>query len=245
MVNPPNFWKSHLKSSKCPGDKRGRYSGKVCHTPGCGIWDHTICSSAAQALPCILANVLLQVVSSFSVQGLLLFAGSEASTVGSMGCTSSLTKHMTTPAQNEAFVEHSVMACITGCIPFAFMENPHMVPAAKAASVTLPSRKVLATTLDSVFDKVKPPSSEKMCTLLHIDASSDGWSKKYCEQGASLANFCHLTSNGALLHDVVQWSALRKDSTGIVTILETAVEQLSGGELGRIFGWLLDNTKAN
>ena len=24
MVNPPNFWKSHLTSSKCPGSKRGQ-----------------------------------------------------------------------------------------------------------------------------------------------------------------------------------------------------------------------------
>lgn len=67
-----------------------------------------------------------------------MFAGSHASAVGSKGCTSSLTKHMTTPAQNEAFVEHIVMACITGCIPFAFIENPHMIAAAKVAGVTLP-----------------------------------------------------------------------------------------------------------
>ena len=124
-----------------------------------------MCSSAAQTLPSILANVLLQVVSSFRVEGLLLCAGSQASTAGSKGCTSGLTEHMTTPAQNEAFVEHSVMACITGCIPFAFMENPHMIAAVNAAGVTLPSCKVLAAmTLDSVFDKVKLLSSEKICT---------------------------------------------------------------------------------
>jgi hypothetical protein len=53
---------------------------------------------------------------------------------------------------------------------------------------------VLATTTpDAVFDKVKLLSSEKICTLQHIDESSDGWRKKYCEQGASLANFCNLT----------------------------------------------------
>lgn len=38
---------------------------------------------------------------------------------------------------------------------------------------------------------------------------------------------------------------MRKDSTGIAAMLETAAEQMSGGELGRISGWILDNTKAN
>jgi hypothetical protein len=56
---------------------------------------------------------------------------------------SALLKHMTTPQQNESFVRSLVMACITGCIPFSFIENPHLVEAAKAIGVTLPSRRVL------------------------------------------------------------------------------------------------------
>lgn len=88
-----------------------------------------------------------------------------------------------------------------------------MIAAAQVLGATLPSRKVLATArLDVVFAKVHLLSSQKLSALLHIDASPDGWRKKYREQGVSLANFCHMTPNRALLHDVINRTSLRKDS---------------------------------
>lgn len=153
---------------------------------------------------------------------------------------------MTTPQQNESFVRSLVMACITGCIPFTFIENPHLIEAAKAIGVTLPSRKVLSTTvLDAAFKDIQTATDDQLSKLKYIDAASDGWRKKYCEQGAGLVNFCALTATGALLHDVLNCSAVRKDADGIADMLLDAAEKMSGGDCGRIAGWILDNTKAN
>lgn len=86
---------------------------------------------------------------------------------------------MTTPQQNESFVRSLVMACITGCIPFTFMENPHLKEAAKVIGVTLPSRKQLSTTvLDKAFKDIKTADQELLAKLRYFDASSDGWRKK-------------------------------------------------------------------
>lgn len=153
---------------------------------------------------------------------------------------------MTTPQQNESFVRNLVMACITGCIPFTFVENPYLKEAAKVIGVTLPSRKQLSTTvLDNAFKDIKTADADLLAKLRYFDASSDGWRKKYCEQGVSLTNFCALTANGTLLHDVLNCSAVRKDADGIADMLIDAAEKMTGGECSRVAGWILDNTKAN
>jgi hypothetical protein len=138
------------------------------------------------------------------------------------------------------------MACITGCIPFSFIENAHLIEAAKVIGVTLPSRNVLSTTvLEHAFQDVDTASSEVLSKLRCIDAASDGWRKRYCEQGGSLVNFCALTSTGALLRDVVNCSSMRKDADGIAQMLNNAAEAMSGGDFSHIAGLVLDNTKAN
>lgn len=160
--------------------------------------------------------------------------------------TIALVKGMLSSTANESFVRSLVMACITGCIPFTFIENPHLIAAAKAVGVKLPSRKVLSTTtLNAAFEDIRTATAEELSKLKYIDAASDGWRKKYCEQGAALTNFCALTAVGALLHDVLNCSSLRKDADGIADMLLEAAEKMSGGDCSRIAGWILDNTKAN
>jgi hypothetical protein len=139
-----------------------------------------------------------------------------------------------------------VMACITGCIPFSSIEDPHLVEAAKTIGVTLLSRRVLSTTgLNAPFKDVHTATEDLLRQLKYIDAASDGWRKKYCERGAGLVNFCALNTTGALLHDVLNCSAVRKDADSIVSMLLSAAEKMSGGDCGHIAGWILDNTKAN
>jgi hypothetical protein len=79
-----------------------------------------------------------------------------------------------------------------------------------------------------------------------VDAS-DGWRKKFCEQGAGLMN---LTVNGdreALLFDVKDCSDTRKNAQGIATLLsEMGCEVMGGKERVPIFaGWTLVNTRTN
>jgi hypothetical protein len=63
--------------------------------------------------------------------------------------------------------------------------------------------------LDAAFKDVHTATEDQLRQLKYIDAASDGWRKKYCEQGAGLVNFCALTTTGALLHDVLNCSAVQ------------------------------------
>ena len=53
-----------------------------------------------------------------------------------------------------------------------------------------------------------------------IDASSDGWSKKYCEDGDALMSIMALTLDEAYFHDAITVSDMRKDATAIVAFLK-------------------------
>jgi hypothetical protein len=81
-----------------------------------------------------------------------------------------------------------------------------------------------------------------------VDASSDGWRKKFCEQGAALNNIVALLPDRAYFHDAINCSSMRKDSHAIQNFLMTAAGSIVGQddvELERLVGWVLDNTKAN
>jgi Protein of unknown function (DUF 659) len=148
--------------------------------------------------------------------------------------------------QGAAFNRSMAMACITGCVPFTFFENAHFKAAAAGVGVTLPSRKVLSTTLlDSIFKDVQLGTASTLAELSFIDGASDGWRKKHCEQGAGLMNFCALGLAGAFFWDAINCSALRKDGAGIADLLEKQAIAMTDGAPTRFAGWLLDNTKAN
>jgi hypothetical protein len=151
-----------------------------------------------------------------------------------------------TPAQQAEYNRKMAMACITGCVPFSFFENEHFRDAASTIGITLPSRKSLATTvLDSIFKEVQLGTVEKLAATKFIDASSDGWRKKHCEQGSALMNFCALTPTGALFVEALNCSELRKDGAAIAGVLQKQAEVMCAGKTSRLAGWILDNTKAN
>lgn len=190
----------------------------------------------------------LQVLTVWLADAVKKAAGSAGSslTARSGDTHGSIRGFVATTAQQAMFNRHMAMACITGCIPFSFFENRHLCAAAGVFGAKLPSRRALATTvLDSVFNDVKLGTTEKLAALTYIDASSDGWRKKTCEQGAALMNFCALTTSGALFVEALNCSEHRKDSSAIAHLLEQQAELMTGGETSRLAGWLLDNTKAN
>jgi hypothetical protein len=79
-----------------------------------------------------------------------------------------------------------------------------------------------------------------------VDASSDSWRKRYCEQPASVNNIVALLPDRALFHDAVNYSTMRKDSAAIAQFIETLAASLVGAtkiELERLVGWVIDNTK--
>jgi hypothetical protein len=89
---------------------------------------------------------------------------------------------------------------------------------------------------------------ERLSEVDYVDASSDGWRKKSCEQGASLNNVMALLPDRSLFHDAVNVSQMRKHAPAIKEFLINSTKSMMGDseeDMSRFCGWVLDNTKAN
>ena len=119
----------------------------------------------------------------------------------------------------------------------------------KHVGVSLPSRKQLPNKYNSeLAAEAEATTSELLSKMPLIDASSDVWSKKYCEDGDALMNIMALALDKAYFHDAINCSDMRKDATAIVAFLERSSKDLVGpneDDMGRLAGWVLHNTKAN
>jgi hypothetical protein len=143
-------------------------------------------------------------------------------------------------------VEEVALAVVTGNISFNFLSNTHLIKAASAVGVQLPTRKVLVSKyLPLLASRAHTATSAELNEADWFDLSSDGWRKGYCLQGSPLTNIMALMPNKALFYDVIDISSLRKDADGIEAMLLKAATEASGGNLKRIIGFVLDNTKAN
>ena len=91
----------------------------------------------------------------------------------------------------------------------------------KNVGVSLPSRKQLANRyMPELAAEAEATTSELLGKMPLIDASSDGWSKKYCEDGDALMSIMALTLDEAYFHDAITVSDMRKDATAIVAFLK-------------------------
>lgn len=151
--------------------------------------------------------------------------------------------------QAEAFISKIVKAIVTGNVPLSFIENPHLVAACDAVGAPLPSRKTLSTKhIPALAKEANSNNSDVIDKAKFVDASSDGWRKKYCEQGDSLNNVVALLLERSIFHDAVNVSELRKNAPAVKQFLITSAKSLVGEtseDLERLCGWVIDNTKAN
>jgi hypothetical protein len=154
-----------------------------------------------------------------------------------------------TQQQIETFTTQLVKSFVTGNIPFAFIENDDFVGACAAIGVKLPTRKTLSTKYIPILaNEAGRQTNEIIAKAKWVDASSDGWRKKHCEQGAALNNVMALLHDRAVFHDAVNVSAVRKHAPAIQQFLIDSSKALVGEadqDLERLCGWVIDNTKAN
>jgi hypothetical protein len=152
-------------------------------------------------------------------------------------------------SQIDKFSSGIVKAIVTGNIAFTFVENPHLMEAMSAIGVPTISRKQLTNRwIPKLAEEASLATEATLEKALLVDASSDGWRKKYCEQGASLNNIVALLPERAYFHDAINCSSMRKDAESIAQLLTTAAKSMVGHtdeDLERLVGWVLDNTKAN
>jgi hypothetical protein len=143
-------------------------------------------------------------------------------------------------------VEEIALAVVTRNISFNFLSNPHLIKAASTLGVQLPTRNVLVSKcLPLLASKAHSTTTAELSEAACFDLSSDGWRKSYCLQGTPLSNVMALMPDKALFYDVIDVSSLCKDADGIEAMLLAAATNASGGDLNRIIGFVLDNTKAN
>jgi hypothetical protein len=118
----------------------------------------------------------------------------------------------------------------------------------KALGIPSISRKQLANKhIPHLAKEANVATKDVLLRSPLVDASSDGWRKRYCEQSIPLNNIVALLPDRALFHDAVNCSTMRKDSVAIAQFLETAAASLVRStelELERLVGWVLDNTKS-
>lgn len=113
----------------------------------------------------------------------------------------------------------------------------------------MPSRKLLSTRHIPQLAKEANISTREtidQCDL--VDATTDGWRKKFCEQGAPVNNGMALLPERALFHDAINVSEMRKNAEAIKQFLIGSKMSLmadSEGALDRFCAWVLENTKAN
>jgi hypothetical protein len=115
--------------------------------------------------------------------------------------------------------------------------------------VRLPSRKTLAKKhIPALAAEANSNNTDLINKAKRIDASSDGWRKKECQQGAALNNVMALLHDRAVFHDAINVSAMRKSALAVKHFLIDSSKSLAGDsaqDLERLCGWVLDNAKAN
>lgn len=153
-------------------------------------------------------------------------------------------------AQCENFKRLLVKAIVTANIPFTFVENESLLEACKHVGITeLPSRQQLADKyVPALAAEATLATKATVSTALYVDASSDGWRKKYCQLGAPLMNVVALLLDQSLFHNAEDCSDRQKSAEGIEKFLIESSKSLVGDsdtDLERVAGWVLDNTKAN
>jgi hypothetical protein len=100
-------------------------------------------------------------------------------------------------SQSEAFKTEILKAIITGGVSFAFVENEHMKKAAKMVGIDLPSRKALSgSMIHALFDDTQRATKQSIADMDFPAGASDGWRKKYAQQGDSLMNFVVMGNEG-------------------------------------------------
>jgi hypothetical protein len=99
--------------------------------------------------------------------------------------------------QSEEFNKELLKAIVTGGVSFAFVENEHLRKAAKIVGVDLPSRKQLSGgMLDALFEDTQLVTRASISNMEFPAGASDGWRKKYAQQGDSLMNFTVMGNEG-------------------------------------------------
>jgi hypothetical protein len=150
-------------------------------------------------------------------------------------------------SQIDHFHKCLVKAIVTGNVPFSWIENAHLNEGMRAIGIPGMTRKQLSNKhIPALAAEAVVTNATMLQKALLVDASSDGWRKKYCEQSGALNNVVALLLDRAYVHDAVNCSTMRMNAAAVAAFLEKSAASLVGPsdvELERLVGGLSTTQK--
>lgn len=152
------------------------------------------------------------------------------------------------PAENQRkAIRHLSMFFFRNPVALSLIEDEDLAASFRALGTELPGRKQLSNALlDEAYEQVKAEVLTPQTTKGLFAISSDGWRKNAASQGSPLININLLSpGGGASFVRVVRCAGVTKDASWIKELHLKEAQTLTGGQLDRIIGFLMDNTQAN
>jgi hypothetical protein len=127
------------------------------------------------------------------------------------------------------------------------VEDPDLKEALGAVGLVPPTRAELSgPMLDAEYAEVKAADKEVARASRLLQLSTDGWKRRACARGTPLINIMVLVpAGGSFFYKVVPVAGVVKNAAWIKEQHLLWVEDVVEGELERVLGMVMDNTKAN
>jgi hypothetical protein len=183
-------------------------------------------------------------------------AGGGASTSGSSGgaAGSLLGKRKkgggglyATADQQQSFERSLARFFFKNGIPLQLTDDPDLRAAVAHVGLLPPSRDNLSNKLlDEVYNEVRAADDARLAGQRLLQLTTDGWRRRTAARGVFLINVVALLPpGGSVFFKVVAAPGVIKDKAWIKDRHLEWASLITGGELGRLVGMVMDNTKAN
>jgi hypothetical protein len=152
-----------------------------------------------------------------------------------------------TAHQQQCFEKSIARFFFKNAIPLQLTDDPDLRAAVGHVGLVPPTRRALSNKLlEEEFNAVRAMDLDRLAQAKFIQISSDGWRRKAAVGGQPLINFVALLATGKpIFWKVLSAAGEVKDQHWIAARhLEVALE-ITGGDLSRVVGFNMDNTKAN
>jgi hypothetical protein len=152
-----------------------------------------------------------------------------------------------TADQQDRFVRGMARFFFKNGIPLQLTEDPDLRAAVAHVGLLTPSRHDLSNKLlDAAYEEVQADQQAKLAAQHMVQLSTDGWRRKAAARGVPLINILALLpSGGSVFCKVVPAAGVVKDQHWIKERHLEWAALVTNGDLGRLVGMVMDNTKAN
>jgi hypothetical protein len=152
-----------------------------------------------------------------------------------------------TAEQQERFLVPFCRWFYRRAISLHLCEDADLKQALAAVGLQPPSRKMLGgKLLDAEYERVKQLNDDKLSGESLLQLSTDGWRRRSAAGGKPLIDATVLLPRGgAVFHKVVSAAGETKDAAWTKDLIVELLTDITGGDLDRVLGAVMDNTSTN